>query len=67
MCTGRCPASCTRYSPKSVSTARIPSAASTWFSSSSSLTMDLAFTTVRTLFSLAIRSTWRLASSTLSA
>ena len=62
MWTGRCPANCTMYSPRSVSTARMPAASSTWFSSISSLTIDFDLTTLLTLCSRAMSSTCRLAS-----
>ena len=39
------------YSPRSVSTARMPAASNTWFSSISSLTIDFDLTTLLTLCS----------------
>ena len=48
---GRCSASCTMYSPRSVSTGRMPAASSTWFSSISSVTIDFDLTTLLTLCS----------------
>ncbi len=45
---GRWPANCTMYSPRSVSTARMPAAESTSLSSISSVTIDFDLTTLLT-------------------